>query len=292
MTVIIGLVIVLGAVIAGFTWAGGHVGALLHPSEFVTIGGASLGALIMMSPKKVLTDLVRSTIACLKGSPFNKAMYSELFQLSYRLLCIARRDGLLSLERHVADPHKSDVINSFPKIAKNHHVVQFMCDGFFSLIDGATPEQLGELLESDMKVIEEEHHAAISVLQKTADALPGFGIVAAVLGIVITMGAIDGPVEEVGHKVGAALVGTFLGILMSYGMFGPLAARMEFMGAAELAFFRTIMTIVLGAAHSQPPKAVIEGAIRGVATDCRPNREELEAILKDTGPSAAESAAA
>ena len=130
-----------------------------------------------------------------------------------------------------------------------------------------------------MKVIEEEHRRPLTVLTKTADALPGFGIVAAVLGIVITMGAIDGPVEEVGHKVGAALVGTFLGILMSYGFFGPLAARMEFIGAAELAFYRTIAAIVSVFENDRPPKALIEKVRRGVGTEVRPNRAEVNEMF-------------
>ena len=139
------------------------------------------------------------------------------------------------------------------------------------------------ITETELKVIEEEHHTPIGILAKTADALPGFGIVAAVLGIVVTMGAIDGPVEEVGHKVGAALVGTFLGILMSYGFFGPIAARLELLGAVELRFFRTIAAIILGAAGGQPPKLIIEHARRGVGTEFRPSRIEMEDLLQDTG---------
>ena len=135
------------------------------------------------------------------------------------------------LEAHVTNPHQSDIFRKYPRIVNNHHVTDFICGGLSPIIEGiAKPEQLPALMDAELKVIEDEHHAPLGVLQKTADALPGFGIVAAVLGIVITMGAIDGPVEEIGHKVGAALVGTFLGILMSYGFIGPLAGRMEFLG--------------------------------------------------------------
>ena len=202
--------------------SGGQLGALMHPSELLTIGGAAMGAMIMMSPISVLKNLGIALIGTLKGSQYDKATYRELFKLMYDLLRIARRDGLLMLERHVSDPHHSEVINRYPRIAKNHHAMEFICNGLSPLVDGATPEQVSGLLEAELKIIEEEHHAPISVMTKTADGLPGFGIVAAVLGIVITMGAIDGPVQEVGHKVGAALVGTFLGILLSYGFFGPL----------------------------------------------------------------------
>lgn len=281
MVVIIGAVVVIGAVLAGFVMSGGHIAALIHPSELLTIGGAAMGALIMMSPVKVIKDLINGILTAVKGSPFDKKTYGELFKLMYDLLRIARRDGLLMLERHVSDPHHSEIINKYPRIAKNHHVLDFICNGLSPLVDGATPEQVAALLEAELKVIEEEHHAPVNVLSKTADGLPGFGIVAAVLGIVITMGAIDGPVQEVGHKVGAALVGTFLGILLSYGFFGPLAARMEFLGVVEIGFFRAIAAIVTGAAQSQSPKVVIEQARRGIGTEVRPSRAEMEAMFKE-----------
>jgi chemotaxis protein MotA len=285
MLVIVGGVVVVAAVLAGFSISGGHMGALFHPAELLTIGGAALGALLMMSPVKVIKDLVKGILAALKGSPFDKAAYRDLFKLMYDLLRIARRDGLLMLERHVSDPHHSEIFNKYPKIAHNHHIVEFICNGLSPLVDGATPEQLTGLLEAELKVIESEHHAPINVLSKTADALPGFGIVAAVLGIVITMGAIDGPVQEVGHKVGAALVGTFLGILLSYGFFGPLAARMEFMGEVELGFFHAIASIVMGAAQSQSPKVVIEQARRGIGTEVRPSRTEMEELFREVDAS-------
>ena len=282
MIVIIGSLIVLGAVITGFTIAGGHVGALLHPSELITIGGASMGAAIMMSPRKVLVDLGKGLLAAIKGTPYNRQMYGDLFRVTYDLLRTARKDGLLALDRHVNSPQDSEIINKYPRIARNHHVVDFLCGGLAPIVENTvTPEQLPGLLETEIRVIEEEHHGPLSVLQKTADALPGFGIVAAVLGIVVTMGAINGPVEEVGHKVGAALVGTFLGILLSYGFFGPLASRMEFLGASEIAFYRTIAAIVTAFANDAPPKVAIEQARRGVGTEVRPTRAGLEEMYKE-----------
>lgn len=282
MIVIVGAIVVLGAVLAGFTWAGGHVGALIHPSEIVTIGGAALGALIVMSPKKVLVDLVKGVIQAIKGSPYNKKTYRDLFKMLYDLLRTARRDGLLALEEHVSNPHESEIFNRYPTIAKNHHVTDFLCGALSPMIEGSvTNDQLASLLNAEMHVIEEEHHAPLNVLQKTADALPGFGIVAAVLGIVITMGVIDGPVEEIGHKVGAALVGTFLGILLSYGFFAPLASRMEFLGAAEMTFFRTISTAILTFAGDSPPKVALEQARRGIGSDCRLSRQELDEVFKE-----------
>lgn len=282
MIVIAGAFIVIACVIAGFVISGGHVHALIHPAELLTIGGATVGAMVMMSPKKVLIDLVKGIVAALKGSPYNKAMYRELFKMTYDLLRLARKDGLLALDSHVNNPHESPLIAKYPKIAKNHHAVEFLCGGLAPIVENTvTPEQLPGLLEAELKVIEEEHHAPMNVLQKAADALPGFGIVAAVLGIVITMGAISGPVEEVGHKVGAALVGTFLGILLSYGFFGPLASRMEFIGNDELAFFRTIAAMVIAFANDAPPKVAIEQARRGAGTEVRPDRAELNAIFAE-----------
>jgi len=286
MIVIVGCIVVIGAVLAWFTWAGGHVGALIHPSEIVTIGGASFGAMIVMSPKKVLVDLFKGLVQAVKGSPFNKVMYADLFRLMYDLLRTARREGLLGLEVHVSHPHESTIFTKYPRVANNHHVCEFICSGLTPLVEGtARKEQLPALFAADLQVIEEEHHLPTLALSKTADALPGFGIVAAVLGIVITMGHIDGPVEEIGHKVGAALVGTFLGILLSYGFFAPLAGRMELQGVTELSFFRTIATIITGFANDLPPKVAIDQARRGVGTEMRPTREELEEIFQEVDAS-------
>lgn len=282
MVVIVGAIVVVGCVLAGFMLSGGAIGALIHPAEILTIGGAALGALIIMSPVKVLKDLAKGVLGTVKGTPFHRKAYCELFKTMYEFLRIARREGLLGLESHLADPHNSSVFSKYKLIGGNHHVTEFICGALSPIVEGsANPAQLKMLLETEMHVIEEEHHAPLNALMKTADALPGFGIVAAVLGIVITMGAIDGPVEEIGHKVGAALVGTFLGILASYGFFGPLAGRMESLGAAEMAFFRTISSIVLAFVNEVPPKVAIDQARRGVASDMRPSREELEALFKE-----------
>ncbi len=282
MIVIVGCIVVISAVIAGFTWAGGAIGSLIQPTELVTIGGSSLGALIVMSPKKVLVDLVKGVIQAIKGSPFSRAMYADLFRLMYDLLRTARREGLLGLEVHVSHPHDSSIFTKYPRVANNHHVTDFICSGLTPLVEGtARKEQLPALFAADLKVIADEHHLPTMALAKTADGLPGFGIVAAVLGIVITMGHIDGPPTEIGHHVGAALVGTFLGILLSYGFIAPLAARMELLGISELAFFNTIATIVVGFANDLPPKVAIDQARRGVGSEFRPSREELEEIFAE-----------
>jgi chemotaxis protein MotA len=281
MIVIIGFIIVIGGVLGGFSMAGGHAGALWHPSEVVTIGGASLGALIVMSSKKVLIDLFKGIMQAIKGSPFNRKMYNEMFSLMYDLMKTSRKDGLLAIESHVSNPHESTIFAKYPLVMKNHHVCEFVAGGFSLLVEGTVrKELLPELFDAELAVIEEEHHMPTTALMKTADGLPGFGIVAAVLGIVITMGHIDGPVEEIGHKVGAALVGTFLGILLSYGFFGPLAGRMEALGHMELSFFRTITTMILAFANELPPKVAIEKARRSVGTEMRPTRDDMEELFK------------
>ncbi len=282
MIVIVGCIVVLGAVLAGFTWAGGKVGALIHPSELLVIGGSALGAMIVMSPKKVLKDLLKGIVQSIKGTPYNRQGYEDLFKCLYDLLRLARREGIVSLESHITAPHESPIFQKYPRIMNNHHVTEFICGALTPVLEGtAKPEQLPGLLEAELKVIAEEHHAPVGVLTKTADSLPGFGIVAAVLGIVITMGAIDGPVEEIGHKVGAALVGTFLGILMCYGFFTPLAVRMEFLGEAELAFFRTIAVVIQGFVNDLPPKVALEQARRGVGSEVRPSRQRLDELFAE-----------
>jgi chemotaxis protein MotA len=267
--------------LAGFVWEGGHVGALIQPAELVVIGGAALGALVVMSSKKTILDLFRGILQCLKGSPYNKRAYEELFKVLYELFRTARRDGLIALESHLSEPDKSLIFAKYPLFARNHHALDFACGALSPVLEGTVkPDQIAGLLAADIRLIEAEHHVPLGVLSKTADAMPGFGIVAAVLGIVITMGSIDGPAEQIGEKVGAALVGTFLGILMSYGFLGPLAVKLESLGEAEAAFFRIIALSIEGFVNELAPKVVLDHARRGVAAEFRPTREHLEQLFK------------
>lgn len=282
MLVIVGMLIVLGSVLGGFTMAGGHIGALIHPSEIVTIGGAALGAMVIMSPLSTLKAMVVGIIQSLKGSPYGKSAYVDLFKLLYQLLNKAKRDGLLALESHVENPQQSSIFRRYPALTNNHHVCDFIAGSLRPVLDGSvTSEQLEILLEQEISAGEREHHQPIDVLGKTADGLPGFGIVAAVLGIVVTMEHISGPVEEIGEKVGAALVGTFLGILMSYGFLAPLVVKLELMGAAETNFLRAIATTVNGFLSKLPPKVAVDAARRGLPSECRPSSEELAKLLKE-----------
>jgi chemotaxis protein MotA len=282
MAVIFGSAFVLAAILIGFTMAGGKVAALIHLSEFITIGGAAIGAMIISSPTKVLADLIRGLLQFLKGSPFNKQTYAELLGLFNTLAKMIRRDGLLSLDNHLGDPHASAVFQKYPRISGNHHIMQFLLRALYFILDGNTDSgQLTAALNDEIAVIEREHHAAVAVLNKTADAMPGFGIVAAVLGIVITMGAIDGPASEIGHKVGAALVGTFLGILLSYGFLAPMAARMEYFGELETTFLRSITSGVVAMGTGENPREVLNRILRVAGTDCRPSEQELTQIAEE-----------
>lgn len=284
MIVIIGAIIVLASVLGGFMMAGGSLISLWHVSEFVVIGGAALGALVIMSPKKVLIDMIKQCLGALKGAPFGRTAYEELFKALYELFMLGRRNGMIALEEHVMNPETSSIFTKYPTFLKNHHALEFLCSGLRPIIDGKVkPDQLKMLLEIELEAKEEEHHQPVSVLTKTADAMPGFGIVAAVLGIVITMGAISGPIEEIGHKVAAALVGTFLGILISYGFLNPLAVNLEFIGIAELTYSRCIASSVIGFANGMAPIMAVEVARRSLPSDVRPGAEELETMLKEVG---------
>jgi chemotaxis protein MotA len=281
MIILIGALIVLGSVIGGFVMAGGHVGALLHLSEFIVIGGSALGALIIMSPRKVLIDLVRQLASALKGAPHNQTAYEELFKALYELFTVGRRNGMIALEDHVLDPEKSAILSKYSHFMKNEDAVVFLCNSLRPIIDGKIkPDQLKTLLDIELESMEAEHHCPVNVLTKAADAMPGFGIVAAVLGIVITMGSISGPIEHIGENVAAALVGTFLGIFLSYGFMNPLAVNIEFINAAHLAYSRCIATAVVAFANGLAPIMAIEIARRGLSSDLRPNADALEASLK------------
>jgi chemotaxis protein MotA len=237
-----------------------------------------------MSPKKVLVDLMHGIMAAFKGAPHTKDAYEELFKALYELFMLARRNGMIALEEHVTSPQSSTILNRYPNFIKNKAAVELLCGALRPIIDGKVkPDQLKMLLEVQMESMESEHHKPINVLTKAADAMPGFGIVAAVLGIVVTMGSIAGPIEEIGHHVAAALVGTFLGILISYGFLNPLAVNMEFVGEAELAYSKCIASSVVGFANGMAPIMAVEMARRGLESDIRPSAEELEKMLKTIG---------
>ena len=284
MIIIIGAIIVTVSVLGGFMMAGGHPGTLLQMAEFVVICGAAGGALVIMSPKKVLIDLLHQIKGALKGTPHSKGSYEDLFKALYETFMLARRNGMIALEEHVINPQSSSIFAKYPGFSRNTHAVELLCGALRPIIDGKVkPDQLKMLLDIQLDALEDEHHKPINVLTRAADAMPGFGIVAAVLGIVVTMGSIAGPIEEIGHHVAAALVGTFLGILISYGFLNPLAVNMEFVGESEMAYSRCIAASVVGFANGMAPLMAVEVARRGLSSELRPTAEQLEAMLKGLG---------
>jgi chemotaxis protein MotA len=281
MIVILGALIVIGSVVGGFVMAGGNTMALLHLSELIIIGGAALGALVLMSPKCVLVDLFKQIIGALKGSPYTRKAYEELFKALYELFMLGRRGGMVALEEHIMTPETSAIFTKYPGFRKNKHAMEFLCNGLRPIIDGKIkPDHLKLLLDIEVAAMEQEHERPIGVLVKAADAMPGFGIVAAVLGIVITMASIAGPIEAIGEKVASALVGTFLGIFISYGFMNPLAVNMEFVSVSEICYIRCIAASVVSFASGMSPIMAVEVARRGLFSEVKPSADGLEEMLK------------
>ncbi len=281
MIIIIGTLVVVFCVFGGFVIGGGHLLVLVHPNELLIIGGGAAGALIIMSPIKVLKEIGGGLIMCLKGAPYNRASYEELLKVLYELFMLGRRSGMIALEEHVLEPEKSSIFKKYPSFMQNHHAVEFLCGGLRPIIDGKIkPDQLRLLLDAELDQLELEHHAPVDVLTRTADAMPGFGIVAAVLGIIITMASISGPVEEIGVEVAAALVGTFLGILLAYGFLSPLAMNLQFVKSAEMDYTKCIAACVTGFAGGMAPITAVELGRRGLSSELRPSADEMEAMLK------------
>ena len=284
MLILAGFIIVIASVVGGFVMAGGHPVHLFVLSEYIVIIGSALGAVITMSSKHVLAGLVKQMLGSFKGNPYSKKAYEELFKALYELFMLGRRNGMIALEEHVSNPHGSSIFGKYTTLSRNHHALDFLCSGLRPVIDGKVkPDQLKVLMEIELDAMENEHHAPISVLTKVGDAIPGFGIVAAVLGIIITMGSIAGPIEEIGHHVGSALVGTFIGILISYGFVNPMIVAMEAIGSSELTYMKCISGAVIGFANGMAPVMAVEVARRCLSSDVKPKSDELEAMLKSIG---------
>jgi len=281
MVIIIGAILIVACVLSGFAMVGGKISSLIHLNEFLVIGGAAIGSMIIMAPFSVLKDLLKNLIATLKGIPYSQKSYEDLFQALYELFMIGRKNGMIALEDHVNEPASSSIFSKYPSLAADKEAMTFICEALRPIIDGRIKaEELKPLLDIQLHKMDEEGHEPISVLTKVGDALPGFGIVAAVLGIVVTMGAIAGPVEEIGEKVGSALVGTFLGIFLAYGFVNPLATNMTFVHESRVAFLKCVSAGVVSFCTGAAPAMAIEISRRGVARNFRPDADELEQTLK------------
>jgi chemotaxis protein MotA len=281
VSIIIGLVIVFGSSIAGYTMHGGNMRVLLQISECVILGGAGLGAVVIGNKPSVVKESFRQTMALLKPNPYSRAAYTELLQVLYEVFYTARRDGLVGIERHVEDPESSEIFQKYPGFSANPHALFFLADTLKVLLTGAVEDHhLAEILDLDLEQYYEEAMVVPTSINKVGDAMPGFGIVAAVLGVIITMGRIGGAASEVGASVAAALVGTFIGILLAYGIFGPIGQAIESRVRAEQAYMRCIRTALLSFARGDGPITSVEFARRNIEPADRPSFTELEDMTR------------
>ena len=290
MFTIIGIVVVFGAVVAGYLMEHGNLKVLIQPAELVVIGGAAIGTVLIANPLHILKKVIGGITGVFKGSPFNKQRYINTLKMMYDLLNKARKEGLMTLETDVEEPSKSPIFSTRPEFVKDHHICDFVCDSLRMAITGIDAFELDQLLDLDMEVHHHDSTQPTTALSTMADSLPGLGIVAAVLGVVITMGSIGGPPEEVGHKVAAALVGTFLGILLCYGLVGPIAANMTKAAEDEHAFLYVLRVLMISFLKGSAPIMAVEVARRAIPGHVRPSFKELEAACRGGGAAAAAAA--
>jgi len=293
MFAIIGLVVVFGAIVAGYLMEHGNIRVLLQPAELIIIGGASIGTVLVANPLHVLKEIASGLAGTFGSSRYSKERYTNSLTMLYELLNKARREGLVALETDIEEPDKSALLSKYKDFIKEHHAVDFVCDILRMAVSGGVEVfDLDQMLEGDMDVHHHEATQPVSALSTMADSLPGLGIVAAVLGVVITMGALGGPPEEIGKKVAAALVGTFLGILLCYGLVGPLAARMGKATDEERAFLNVLRVVIIAFLKGIAPIMAVEIGRRAVPGHVRPSFKQVEEACRGAKAEAAAEAAA
>jgi len=290
---IIGIILVFGAVVGGFLMEKGKLPVLLQPAELIIIGGSAIGTLLAANPLPLVIKIFKSLTGIIGGSRFTAAFYLESLKMLNDIFQFARKSGMAKLEEDIENPGKSAVFSKYPKLTKDHHVLYFVCDTLRTAVAGVVaPYDLDALVEADIEIHHHANSAPVRALTTVADALPGLGIVAAVLGIVITMGALGGPPSEIGQKVAAALVGTFLGILLSYGLVSPLASNLEKIIEAESQYYQMLRAGLMAFAKGMAPMISVEFARRAIPHDMRPTFQDMEAACKGrkTDASAAKAA--
>jgi chemotaxis protein MotA len=282
MLQVIGSVVVVVCVLGGFLMEGGHILALWHPSEIIIIVGAAFGAFMTSNPPKVVKAAFQGALSLPKGPRYKREDYVLLLKLLYDILMKIRKEGVMAIEADLEAPDKSALFKKYPKILEDHHMIRFITDCLRLIVGGnLDPHELESLLEYELETHHKETHEPAHAVQKVADALPGFGIVAAVLGIVNTMGALEGAdTATIGHKVGAALVGTFLGILVAYGFIGPIASAMEHKAHEEGKAFEIVKMALVASVRGYAPPVAVEFARKLLFSEVRPTFGELEAQLK------------
>jgi len=281
MFAIIGIVVVFAAIIAGFLMEKGNMSVLLQPAELLIIAGAAAGTLLVANPMRIIKDIVAGLLASLKGSPFTNARYLSTLKMMYQFLNKVRKEGLLSVENDVEKPAESSIFKNYPEFLNDHHARDFVCDTLRTAITGGVePFDMDQMMELDMEVHHHEATQPVNALNTVADALPGLGIVAAVLGVVITMGSLGGPPEEIGEKVAAALVGTFLGILLCYGVAGPLSSSMAKAADDQNEYLHVLRVLLLAFLKGSAPMIAIEMGRRAIPSHVRPSFDEMEKNCK------------
>jgi chemotaxis protein MotA len=282
MRLIVGAIIVFASVLGGYAAMGGHLEVLWQPFEAVIILGAALGAFIIGNTKAILMQTLGVFSALFKGPRYNKQTYVELLGLQFSIFKLVQAKGLLALEQHIENPEQSDLFARFPTFAANHHAVEFMCDYLRMITLGSyAVHELESLMEEELETHHQEKERVVAAVQSMADATPALGIVAAVLGVIKTMGSITAPPEVLGHLIGGALVGTFLGVFCSYGFFGPMAQALRNINEAEAKYFLSMKAGLLAHVAGYAPVIAVEFARKAVMSEDRPTFAEIDRATAD-----------
>jgi chemotaxis protein MotA len=261
--------------------SGGNLLVLLQINEFIIILGAAIGSMLIANPMSTIKKIIAGVLGTLKGSKVNKQAYLDLMKMLYEIFMFSKREGLIALEPHIEVPETSSIISKYPSFLHNHHAVDFFCDTMKVVLSGGVPAQdLEELMDMDLEVIHAEELSIPAAVNTVADAFPGLGIVAAVLGVVVTMGSITAGAEAVGAHVAAALVGTFVGVLLAYGFVGPIAKNMDNIVQLESKYLQSIKASLLSFAKGAPAAVAIEYARRAIDPENRPSFKETEEAVK------------
>ncbi len=277
MIAIIGILLVFLAVLGGFLMEKGHILVLLQPAELLIIAGAGLGTLMVANPPRILRAIVQGLAGVIKNAHLTPERYLRTLRMMYELLTKVRKEGMVSVENDVEKPDASPLFKSYPEFLADRQARDFVCDTLRTIITGGVePFDMDQMMESDMEVHHRQALQPVDALATVADSLPGLGIVAAVLGVVITMGALGGPPEEIGKHVAAALVGTFLGILLCYGVVGPLGSNMRKTAEEENEFLHVLRVLLLSFLKGSAPIIAVEMARRAIPAYLRPSFDEME----------------
>ncbi|MBZ0156319.1 MAG: flagellar motor stator protein MotA [Alphaproteobacteria bacterium] len=281
MFAIIGAVIVLLSVIGGYVLHHGNLSILFQPTELLIIGGAALGSFIISSPMKVIKAVVGGVVKVLSGKAYSKGDYIEILLLMSEIFSKIRKEGLVSIEADVDNPEASKIFSKYPKFLKNHHSITLVTDTLRTVMTTSiAPHELEALLDTELEAHHEEALIPSNAISTVADGLPALGIVAAVLGVVITMGKISEPPEVLGHSIGAALVGTFLGVLLSYGFVGPVAKNLGYIANEDKEYLNVLKVALVAFVGGAAPQIAVEFGRRVIPANVKPSFVEMEEAIK------------